>query len=79
MSEKTSLITEDERKNLSEARDRIHAVWRTSTYSGGNGGACVEVADEPEVVLVRDSKNRTGPLLAFTRPEWTAFATTLNP
>ena len=25
--------------------DLTHAIWRKSSYSSGNGGACVEVAD----------------------------------
>jgi hypothetical protein len=34
------------------------AQWRTSSYSGGNGGTCVEVADNlPGVIAVRDSKD----------------------
>ena len=32
--------------------------WRKSSYSGGNGGNCVEVADHDEMILVRDTKNR---------------------
>ncbi|HEX5494708.1 MAG TPA: DUF397 domain-containing protein [Mycobacteriales bacterium] len=52
------------------------ARWRTSSYTNA-GGACVEVADNladtDGIVLVRDSKNRTGPSLCFTRPEWAAF------
>ncbi|MGH3852720.1 MAG: DUF397 domain-containing protein [Pseudonocardiaceae bacterium] len=56
--------------------DRI--VWHTSSYSG-NQGACVEVASAPEGILVRDSKNPTGPTLAFPTPAWQAFLTTLTP
>ena len=56
--------------------DLSRAVWRTSVRSG-NGNNCVEVADnlvdELDVVLVRDSKDRNGPVLSFTRAEWTAF------
>lgn len=52
------------------------AVWRKSTRSN-NGGNCVEVADnlvdEYGVVFVRDSKDRTGPVLTFSRTEWKAF------
>jgi hypothetical protein len=36
------------------------------------GGTCVEVA-LGEVVFVRDSKNPDGPMLVFTRTEWTEF------
>lgn len=54
-------------------RDLSSAVWHKSTYSGGNGD-CVEVADNlSEIVAVRDSKNRRGPALVFSRTEWDAF------
>ena len=50
------------------------AIWRKSTYSGGNGGNCVEVArDLPGIVAVRDSKDRQGPVLTFTPAEWQEF------
>ena len=47
------------------------ASWRKSSFSGNNG--CVETTESPEVVWVRDSKDLGGPVLAFTRHEWTAF------
>jgi hypothetical protein len=54
--------------------DLDRATWRKSTYSGGNGGACVEVADNLSgLVAVRDSKDRTGPVLTFTPAQWAAF------
>ena len=44
------------------------ARWRTATRSSNNGGDCIEVADNlPGRVLVRDSKDRNGGTLAFTR------------
>ncbi|MDQ0600861.1 hypothetical protein QF037_005206 [Streptomyces canus] len=50
------------------------ARWRKSTYSGGDGGDCLEVADgHPTTVPVRDSKNPHGPKLAFRASSWTAF------
>ncbi|SCL29251.1 protein of unknown function [Micromonospora nigra] len=52
------------------------ATWRKSTRSGNNGGDCVEVADNlPGVVGVRDSKDPTGPALAFRPSAWKAFVT----
>jgi len=54
--------------------DLSHADWRKSSYSGTNGGNCVEIARNlPGVVAVRDSKDRQGPALVFTPDEWTAF------
>jgi hypothetical protein len=46
--------------------------WRTSSYSGGNGGECVQVAAKPSAarILVRDSKDPDGPALAITAAEW---------
>jgi hypothetical protein len=49
-------------------------TWRTSSYSSGQGGNCVEIANLPNgTQAVRDSKNRTGPALTFTAAEWSAF------
>jgi len=52
--------------------------WRKSSYSGGASGNCTEVAAVPGVVLVRDSKDPRGPVLAFGREAWDAFATALK-
>ncbi len=48
------------------------AVWRKSTRSNA-GGDCVEVAETPDAIGVRDSKDPTGPVLVFTVAEWRAF------
>jgi hypothetical protein len=53
--------------------DRPGLDWRKSSFSGGNGGACVEVASTDHLVVVRDSKDRSGPILAFASTEWAAF------
>jgi Domain of unknown function (DUF397) len=47
--------------------------WRKSTYSGANGGNCIEVANLPGTVAVRDSKDPDGPALLFTPAKWAAF------
>ena len=49
-------------------------IWKTSSYTGGSGGNCVEVADHDSRVLVRDTKDRTGPTLRFTPDAWRRFA-----
>lgn len=46
-------------------------TWRKSTWS--NTGDCVEVAVIGTAILVRDSKNPTGPVLSFTLSEWASF------
>ncbi|RUL92315.1 MULTISPECIES: DUF397 domain-containing protein [Micromonospora] len=54
--------------------DLIGATWRKSSRSSANGGDCVEVADNLSgVVLVRDSKDRDGGMLAFGPAAWKAF------
>ena len=47
-------------------------VWRKSSRSGGEGN-CVEVAGFAEVVGVRDTKDRQGPVLSFDPAAWTRF------
>ena len=49
--------------------------WRTSSYSGGNGGECVQVAATPGPgrVLVRDGKNPAGPVLVLKPTDWSRF------
>jgi hypothetical protein len=54
--------------------DLTSAAWRKSTYSSGNGGNCVEAAQNlPGVVAVRDSKDPDGPVLAFPAAAWAKF------
>lgn len=49
--------------------------FRKSTFSGGNGGGCVEIAELPNGGrAVRDSKqDGNGPVLWFNGAEWDAF------
>lgn len=54
--------------------DLSNARWRKSTYSDGNGGNCVEVADGvPGVIPVRDSKVPGGAVLVVGASAWTEF------
>ena len=55
----------------------MESNWRKSRHSGSNGGECVEVAST-NVVMVRDTSDHTGPILAFTAAAWSAFTATLE-
>lgn len=52
-------------------------AWRKASYSGTNGGECVEVAAQPCAVAVRDSKNPGGPVFTVTAAAFTAFVRSL--
>jgi len=54
--------------------DNINLRWRKASYSGNGGGSCIEVADQAARVLVRDTTDRTGPVLRFTPAAWRRFA-----
>ncbi|MEU6539830.1 DUF397 domain-containing protein [Streptomyces sp. NPDC047000] len=47
--------------------------WLRSSYSGAEGGQCVEVAASRAAVHVRDSKTVIGPALTMDRTAWAAF------
>ena len=60
--------------------DLTCAAWRKSSFSSGNGGACVEVAIIPgatqaggDTIALRDSKDTSGSALLFTPGEWREF------
>ena len=50
----------------------MESVWRKSSYSGDNGGECVEVATTGAIV-VRDTTDRNGTVLTFSGDAWRAF------
>jgi len=54
--------------------DLTRAVWRKSSCSGNNGGACVEVSEAAAAIAVRDSKDPSGPVLVITSQGWEHFA-----
>jgi hypothetical protein len=61
---------------MSALRDVSRADWVKSSYSGGNGGQCVEFSrtfiTPSGIVPVRDSKN-PDLVLTFSMAEWRAF------
>jgi len=51
---------------ISNANNLSGVAWQTSSFSGTNG-QCVELGKGAlDVVYVRDSKNPSGPALAFS-------------
>jgi hypothetical protein len=56
----------------------IERTWRKSSYSGGTGDSnCVEVSLTQDA-LVRDSKNASGDVLAFSVPAWQSLLSWLD-
>lgn len=58
------------------APDPTRTLWRKSSRSSEQGGQCVEVAQlrpPARSVGLRDSTDPSGPVLAFTPSEWSAF------
>jgi hypothetical protein len=59
--------------------DLSRADWRKASYSGNNGGACVEVARNLSgIVAVRDSKNPDGGVLMVTPGQWAGLLASLR-
>ena len=53
-------------------------LWRKSSYSGTNGGDCVEAADRTGQVLVRDTTDRGGSVLSVGATAWREFIGSLR-
>jgi hypothetical protein len=51
----------------------VEVAWTKSSYSTEDGPSCVEIAPTPHTILIRDSKNPTGPRLAFAPAAWATF------
>lgn len=51
--------------------------WRKSSYSGSQA-ECVEAANVPSMILVRDTANRAGGTLEFSAAAWQTFTEELN-
>lgn len=52
--------------------------WRKSSYSGANGGSCVETASGSGTVLVRDTTDRGGVTLTISAEAWQVFTAVLR-
>ncbi|CAM5236497.1 DUF397 domain-containing protein [Streptomyces griseomycini] len=53
-------------------------AWFKSSYSSDGTGNCVEAANLPAAVAVRDSKDKKGPALVFPRSSWATFITSVS-
>ncbi|GGW30633.1 DUF397 domain-containing protein [Streptomyces caelestis] len=52
----------------------VGTQWRKSSYSGDQGGSCVEIAETAQTAIaVRDSKNPAGPILTLDPATFTTF------
>ncbi|MFK3985775.1 DUF397 domain-containing protein [Micromonospora sp. NPDC050397] len=49
-----------------------NVAWRKSSRSGSDTN-CVEIAELPHTIAVRDSKDPGGPVLTFKHSEWASF------
>jgi hypothetical protein len=64
-----------DRETIMTTTDRLD--WRKPTYSNSSSN-CVEVASQPVVVAIRDTKDREGPRLAVRPADWAAFTRRLR-
>jgi hypothetical protein len=47
--------------------------WRKASYSGNNGGNCVEVGQTADTIAVRDTTDRVGAVLSIPASAWQTF------
>ena len=59
---------------VAEVRETL--VWRASRRCGSS--ACIEVAQDKQEMLLRDSKDPAGPRLVFAPEDWTAFVSAVR-
>jgi hypothetical protein len=52
--------------------------WRKSSYSDGNGGACIETASVDGAILIRDTTDRGGLTLSVPADAWERFTASLQ-
>ena len=55
----------------------VEIGWFVSSYTANNG-ACVECALLPDAMSIRDTKDRTGPILFADHATWTGFVAAIK-
>ncbi|MCX5399084.1 DUF397 domain-containing protein [Streptomyces sp. NBC_00102] len=58
---------------MTSVPDLASVVWRKSSHSNGDGGACLEVASLAGSTPVRDSKVPEGAVLLVLSSAWECF------
>jgi Domain of unknown function (DUF397) len=56
----------------------MSAPWRKSSYSANGGQDCVEAGNVSGLVVIRDTKDREGAILAFPAGAWASFISSIN-
>jgi predicted secreted Zn-dependent protease len=56
---------------VDRTRGNNNLTWRTAHSC--DGGACVQVAADRDIILIRNSRQPGGPLLEYTTQEWHEF------
>lgn len=51
----------------------LELAWFKSSYSGAEGGQCVEIAAAVDGIHIRDSKVQSGPVLTVAPQAWAGF------
>jgi hypothetical protein len=51
----------------------VALTWHKSSYSSSGSGDCVEIAVCPQIVHIRDSKDKAGPQFTVSPDAWTDF------
>ncbi|MFC8537733.1 DUF397 domain-containing protein [Streptomyces sp. NPDC057249] len=59
--------------NTTDAQAALELAWFKSSYSGAEGGQCLEIAAASTRVHIRDSKLTGGPVLTVGTSAWLGF------
>jgi hypothetical protein len=77
MTDSSAVVWRKASRSTANGGNCVEVAWRKASRSTANGD-CVEVAGLPGRVLVRDSKDPAGPVLAVPAAAWHAFVRSLG-